>query len=90
MGFPEHAVRRQRKAISKSEIWDLLGARRDAPTRTRLVRAYESLTPKQQDALLLRIRGLTQKEIADLMDRSPQAVSRLLARANDRLAAALA
>jgi RNA polymerase sigma factor (sigma-70 family) len=90
-------MRREGKAISKSEIWDLLGALHPdrlqddrLPTRTRLVRAYESLHPQQQNVLRLEIDGWTQQEIADELGTSQPTVSRLLARAKTRFAAALA
>jgi len=85
-------MRRQHRDVSKSEIWDLLGAMYAdrKVSRTRLVRAYESLEPQQRDVLRLRIEGMKQHEIADVPGTSQPTVSRLLAGAKQHITAALA
>ena len=104
MGWVSDAMRQKRKAISKSEIWDLFGelsreglARLEAEdlldrkvTSGRLVRAYRSLKPDLRETLYLRLCGYTQHDIAAQLGITQQAVSRRLRKAQQQLRAVVA
>ena len=81
--------RRQEPQLLEESNWDLVAPETDNPedkvlqdvTREELLKVIQTLTPNQQDALLLRFQeGLKIKEIAAVLDKNEGAIKALLFR----------